>query len=55
MHLWVPYRLCPTDANTRTEQVSRLQETPDAVPDGQTPHTVSLSVYDELLDGLQTW
>ncbi|THU95493.1 MCM-domain-containing protein, partial [Dendrothele bispora CBS 962.96] len=31
-------------------QVIRVQETPDAVPDGQTPHTVSLSVYDELVD-----
>lgn len=31
-------------------QVIRLQETPDAVPDGQTPQTVSLSVYDELVD-----
>lgn len=31
-------------------QAIRLQETPDAVPDGQTPHTVSLSVYDELVD-----
>ncbi|KAF8513549.1 MCM-domain-containing protein [Hysterangium stoloniferum] len=31
-------------------QVVRLQETPDAVPDGQTPHTVSLCVYDELVD-----
>lgn len=31
-------------------QVLRLQETPDAVPDGQTPQTVSLSVYDELVD-----
>ncbi|KAG6860887.1 DNA replication licensing factor, mcm4 component [Blastosporella zonata] len=31
-------------------QVIRLQETPDAVPDGQTPHTVSLSVYYELVD-----
>ena len=31
-------------------QVIRLQETPDSVPDGQTPHTVSLSVYDELVD-----
>ncbi|EKM56691.1 uncharacterized protein PHACADRAFT_118591 [Phanerochaete carnosa HHB-10118-sp] len=31
-------------------QVIRLQETPDAVPDGQTPHTVTLSVYDELVD-----
>lgn len=31
-------------------QVIRLQETPDAVPDGQTPHTVTLSLYDELVD-----
>ncbi|KAG8898440.1 hypothetical protein FRB99_007434, partial [Tulasnella sp. 403] len=31
-------------------QIVRLQETPDAVPDGQTPHTVSLGVYDELVD-----
>ncbi|KAL0570649.1 MCM DNA helicase complex subunit [Marasmius crinis-equi] len=31
-------------------QVIRLQETPDSVPDGQTPHTVSLSVFDELVD-----
>jgi DNA replicative helicase MCM subunit Mcm2 (Cdc46/Mcm family) len=28
----------------------RIQETPDVVPDGQTPHTVSCSVYDELVD-----
>lgn len=32
------------------KQVVRLQETPDAVPDGQTPHTVSICVYDELVD-----
>ncbi|OAV99560.1 hypothetical protein PTTG_25210 [Puccinia triticina 1-1 BBBD Race 1] len=31
-------------------QVIRLQETPDEVPDGQTPHSVSLCVYDELVD-----
>lgn len=31
-------------------QVVRLQETPDAVPDGQTPHSVTLCVYDELVD-----
>ncbi|KAH7098332.1 MCM-domain-containing protein [Auriculariales sp. MPI-PUGE-AT-0066] len=31
-------------------QVVRLQETPDAVPDGQTPHTVALCGYDELVD-----
>ncbi|KAL1408667.1 MCM DNA helicase complex subunit [Vanrija albida] len=32
------------------KQVVRLQETPDVVPDGQTPHTVSLCLYDELVD-----
>ncbi|KAG8943279.1 hypothetical protein FRC04_002959 [Tulasnella sp. 424] len=31
-------------------QIIRLQETPDAVPDGQTPHTVSIAAYDELVD-----
>ncbi|EJD43035.1 MCM-domain-containing protein [Auricularia subglabra TFB-10046 SS5] len=31
-------------------QIVRLQETPDAVPDGQTPHTVTLCGYDELVD-----
>ncbi|KAK4056129.1 MCM DNA helicase complex subunit [Microbotryomycetes sp. JL221] len=34
-------------------QVVRLQETPDAVPDGQTPHTVSLCLYDELVDTIK--
>lgn len=32
------------------KQVVRLQETPDVTPDGQTPHSVSLCVYDELMD-----
>ncbi|KAI9310604.1 MCM2/3/5 family-domain-containing protein [Dichotomocladium elegans] len=32
------------------KQVCRLQETPDVVPDGQTPQTVSLCLYDELVD-----
>ncbi|CAE6429926.1 unnamed protein product [Rhizoctonia solani] len=32
------------------QQYVRLQETPDVVPAGQTPHTVSLSCYDELVD-----
>ena len=34
----------------RHRQITRLQETPDAVSDGQTPHTVSLCVFDELVD-----
>lgn len=32
------------------KQVIKLQETPDLVPDGQTPHSISLCVYDELVD-----
>ncbi|ODV82788.1 hypothetical protein CANARDRAFT_204553 [[Candida] arabinofermentans NRRL YB-2248] len=32
------------------KQVIKLQETPDIVPDGQTPHSISLCVYDELVD-----
>ena len=32
------------------KQVIKLQETPDSVPDGQTPHSVSLCAYDELVD-----
>ncbi|KAK2750629.1 hypothetical protein FQN57_002700 [Myotisia sp. PD_48] len=32
------------------KQIIKLQETPDSIPDGQTPHSVSLCSYDELVD-----
>ncbi|RFU31335.1 hypothetical protein B7463_g5024, partial [Scytalidium lignicola] len=32
------------------KQVIKLQETPDTVPAGQTPHSVSLCAYDDLVD-----
>ena len=32
------------------KQLIKLQETPDAIPDGQTPHTVTLCLYDALVD-----
>ncbi|WAQ85987.1 hypothetical protein PtA15_6A617 [Puccinia triticina] len=32
------------------QQVVRLQETSDEMPKGQAPHSVSLCVYDELVD-----
>ncbi|KAL6624089.1 MCM-domain-containing protein [Neocallimastix sp. 'constans'] len=32
------------------KQIWRLQETPDEVPDGQTPHSVSLCCYEDLVD-----
>lgn len=32
------------------KQIIKIQETPDSIPDGQTPHSVSLCVYDALVD-----
>ncbi|KAL8688772.1 MAG: hypothetical protein Q9218_005396, partial [Villophora microphyllina] len=32
------------------KQVIKLQETPDNVPDGQTPHSISLCAYEDLVD-----
>lgn len=32
------------------KQVIKLQETPDLVPDGQTPHAINLCVYDDMVD-----
>lgn len=27
-----------------------MQESPDAIPEGETPHTVTLNAYDEMVD-----
>ncbi|OMH78964.1 DNA replication licensing factor MCM4, partial [Zancudomyces culisetae] len=35
------------------KQICKLQETPDVIPDGQTPHTVSLVLHDELVDSIR--
>ena len=32
------------------KQIIKLQETPDSVPAGQTPHSVSMCAYDDLVD-----
>ncbi|KAK6358650.1 DNA replication licensing factor, mcm4 component [Orbilia blumenaviensis] len=32
------------------KQILKLQETPDSIPDGQTPHSVSILMYDEMVD-----
>ncbi|KAK8114532.1 cell division control protein 54 [Apiospora kogelbergensis] len=32
------------------KQIIKLQETPDSVPAGQTPHSVSVCIYDDLVD-----
>ncbi|ORZ39082.1 MCM2/3/5 family-domain-containing protein [Catenaria anguillulae PL171] len=33
-----------------SKQVGKLQETPDMIPDGQTPYTATLNLYDDLVD-----
>jgi DNA replication licensing factor MCM4 len=54
-----PREVCRSDTGIQIQhnrctfadkQVIKLQETPDSVPDGQTPHSVSLCAYDELVD-----
>ncbi|KAL6065643.1 DNA replication licensing factor, mcm4 component [Balamuthia mandrillaris] len=32
------------------KQITKLQETPESIPEGETPHTVNLYVYDSLVD-----
>lgn len=32
------------------KQTVKMQETPDAIPEGETPHTVSMCVFDQLVD-----
>ena len=32
------------------KQLIRIQETPDSVPEGETPHTVTVFSYDDLVD-----
>ncbi len=31
----------------------KLQETPESVPEGQTPHTIALNVHDDLVDSIR--
>lgn len=32
------------------KQLVRLQETPEAIPEGETPHTVTVCMFDTLVD-----
>ncbi|KAJ1858264.1 MCM DNA helicase complex subunit [Coemansia sp. RSA 1822] len=42
--------LVPARSTYADKQLTRLQETPEAIPDGQTPHTVTLVAHAELVD-----
>lgn len=35
------------------KQIVRLQETPESIPAGQTPHSVTLCVYDTFIDTMR--
>lgn len=35
------------------KQIVRLQETPDAIPEGETPHTVSMCLYNTMVDAVK--
>lgn len=37
-------------SNFADKQLVRLQENPDTVPEGETPHTITLCTYDDLVD-----
>jgi DNA replication licensing factor MCM4 len=44
------YELCHNRCIFGDKQLIKIQETPDSVPEGQTPHSVTLCVYDSLMD-----
>ncbi|KAJ1748577.1 MCM DNA helicase complex subunit [Coemansia sp. RSA 1821] len=43
-------QLMPNRSAYEDKQLARLQETPEVIPDGQTPHTVTLVAHSELVD-----
>lgn len=44
------FRLVHNRCTFTDKQMVKIQETPDKVPDGQTPQTVLAFVYDALVD-----
>jgi DNA replicative helicase MCM subunit Mcm2 (Cdc46/Mcm family) len=57
----VPRTLCPVPHNVSIcsscsftdKQLIRLQETPDEIPAGETPYTLTLFAYDDLVDSVR--
>ncbi|RZR83164.1 hypothetical protein BHM03_00009720 [Ensete ventricosum] len=42
--------VCMRNLNPSDKQIVKLQETPDEIPEGGTPHTVSILMHDKLVD-----
>jgi DNA replication licensing factor MCM4 len=47
------FQLIHNRCTFKDKQIIRLQENPEAIPEGHTPHTVILAVYDELVDSIK--
>eukprot|EP01025_Chloroclados_australasicus_P052066 TRINITY_DN6060_c0_g1_i4.p1 TRINITY_DN6060_c0_g1~~TRINITY_DN6060_c0_g1_i4.p1 ORF type:complete len:619 (-),score=71.11 TRINITY_DN6060_c0_g1_i4:858-2459(-) len=44
------FRLIHNRSSYGNKQLVKMQESPDAIPEGETPHSVTLYVYDSLVD-----
>ncbi len=44
------FQLIHNRCQFKDKQIIRLQENPEAIPEGHTPHTVTLAVFDQLVD-----
>jgi len=44
------YRLVHNRSKFNDKQIIKLQETPDSIPEGETPHSITLYVFDTLVD-----
>merc|ERR1719507_545237 len=44
------FQIVHNDCTFSDRQVLKIQETPEAVPEGETPQSVAVSVYDDLVD-----
>eukprot|EP00916_Digyalum_oweni_P023805 GHVL01039433.1.p1 GENE.GHVL01039433.1~~GHVL01039433.1.p1 ORF type:complete len:752 (+),score=148.72 GHVL01039433.1:58-2313(+) len=44
------FELCHNECTFHDKQLIKLQETPEMIPEGETPHTVLLYAFDELFD-----
>lgn len=47
------YELIHNRSKFADRQMIKLQETPESIPDGQTPQTVLAYAYDEMVDSVQ--
>ena len=52
-HKKMCFQLVHNECEYGNKQLIKLQETPDAIPEGETPHTVMVYAYDDLYDSVR--